>query len=95
MTFYPPWLAFDVGRWLAHRVEFLFGATPVEQVLLTPTQIPATEIADARLVWVGPDDRGIELKIVALDLPALERCLEGTGGGDTTCRPARTRPKGT
>ena len=30
-----------------------------------PTQIPATEIADARLVWVGPDDRGIELEIVA------------------------------
>ncbi len=23
-----------------------------------PTQIPTTEIADARLVWIGPDDRG-------------------------------------
>ncbi len=34
-----------------------------------PTRIPATESADARLVWVGPDDRGIELEIVALDLP--------------------------
>ena len=33
------------------------------------TEVPATEIADARLVWVGPDDRGIELEIVALDLP--------------------------
>jgi len=26
-------------------------------------------VADARLVWIGPDDRGIELEIVALDLP--------------------------
>jgi hypothetical protein len=34
-----------------------------------PTQVPATGIADARLVWVGPDDRGIELESVALDLP--------------------------
>jgi hypothetical protein len=33
-----------------------------------PERVPATEIADARLVWVGPDDRGIELEIVALDL---------------------------
>lgn len=33
------------------------------------TKIPATEIADARLVWIEPDDRGIELEIVALDLP--------------------------
>jgi hypothetical protein len=34
-----------------------------------PTPTPATEVADARLVWVGTDDRGIELEIVALDLP--------------------------
>ncbi len=33
-----------------------------------PERVPATEIADARLVWVGLDDRGIELEIVALDL---------------------------
>ncbi len=26
------------------------------------------ETADARLVWIGTDDRGIELEIVALDL---------------------------
>jgi hypothetical protein len=32
--------------------------------------VPATEAADARLVWIGLDDRGIELEIVALDLPA-------------------------
>lgn len=30
---------------------------------------PATPTLDARLVWVGKDDRGIELEIVALDLP--------------------------
>ena len=34
-----------------------------------PIAVPATETADARLVWVGLDDRGIELEIVALDLP--------------------------
>ena len=33
-----------------------------------PQAVPATEVADARLVWIGPDDRGIELEIVALDL---------------------------
>jgi len=34
-----------------------------------PIRIPATRDLDARLVWVGSDDRGIELEIVALDLP--------------------------
>ncbi len=34
----------------------------------TPEQIPASDIADARLVWIGADDRGIELEVVALDL---------------------------
>lgn len=34
-----------------------------------PQQIPATSKLDARLVWVGTDDRGVELEIVALDLP--------------------------
>lgn len=33
-----------------------------------PDQVPATASADARLVWIGVDDRGIELEIVALDL---------------------------
>ena len=33
-----------------------------------PEQVPASGIADARLVWIGADDRGIELEIVALDL---------------------------
>lgn len=34
-----------------------------------PVEMAATETADARLVWIGPDDRGVELEIVALDLP--------------------------
>lgn len=33
-----------------------------------PAQVPATAVADARLVWIGRDDRGIELEIMALDL---------------------------
>ena len=34
-----------------------------------PIAVPATETADARLVWGGLDGRGIELEIVALGLP--------------------------
>ncbi|HZP15655.1 MAG TPA: hypothetical protein VFA96_07525 [Nocardioides sp.] len=34
-----------------------------------PVPIPATDTADPRLLWIGPDDRGVELEIVALDLP--------------------------
>jgi hypothetical protein len=30
--------------------------------------VPATPKLDARLVWIGVDDRGVELEIVALDL---------------------------
>ena len=33
-----------------------------------PVRVPASADLDARLVWIGPDDRGIELEIVALDL---------------------------
>lgn len=33
-----------------------------------PQRVAASAIADARLVWVGVDDRGVELEIVALDL---------------------------
>jgi hypothetical protein len=35
---------------------------------IEPIHVPASESADARLVWIGEDDRGIELEIVALDL---------------------------
>lgn len=34
-----------------------------------PEQVPAAEEFDPRLVWVGEDDRGVELEVVALDLP--------------------------
>ena len=34
-----------------------------------PVRVPATKDLEARLVWSGKDDRGIELEIVALDLP--------------------------
>ena len=34
-----------------------------------PIEVSATGDLDARLVWIGKDDRGIELEIVALDLP--------------------------
>ena len=34
-----------------------------------PTVVPAADAYDAWLVWIGPDDRGLELEIVALDLP--------------------------
>ena len=34
-----------------------------------PVAVVATETADARLVWIGPDDRGVEPAIVALELP--------------------------
>ena len=33
-----------------------------------PDHVAASATADARLVWIGVDDRGIELEIVALDL---------------------------
>ena len=49
-----------------HRV----GKAHAMHVIATapPVRVPATETLDARLVWVGEDDRGIELEIVALDL---------------------------
>lgn len=34
-----------------------------------PTRIPPSSDFEARLVWIGPDDRGVELEIVALNLP--------------------------
>lgn len=34
-----------------------------------PIKVPATGDLDTRLVWIGEDDRGVELEVVALDLP--------------------------
>lgn len=35
----------------------------------TPEEIPPSEEFDPRLVWIGSDDRGVELEIVAVVLP--------------------------
>ena len=35
-----------------------------------PMDLPAEGAHDARKVWLGQDDRGVELEIVALVLPA-------------------------
>ena len=37
--------------------------------IVTPTEVAATDEFDARRVWLGPDDRGVDLEIVALVLP--------------------------
>jgi hypothetical protein len=34
-----------------------------------PGTAPTTATVEARLVWIGEDQRGVELEIVALDLP--------------------------
>jgi hypothetical protein len=57
-------------RWYRSARRHRIGKAHALHVIMTidPERVSATEIADARLVWVGPDDRGIELEIVALDL---------------------------
>ncbi|MCA1674690.1 MAG: hypothetical protein LC799_21690 [Actinobacteria bacterium] len=35
------------------------------------TRYPATENLDARIEWRGPDDRGVELEVIAVELPDL------------------------
>ena len=58
-------------RWYRSARRHRVGKAHALHVISTtePVRIPATKTLDARLVWVGPDDRGIELEIVALDLP--------------------------
>ena len=34
-----------------------------------PTRFPASGDLDQRLLWVGPDDRGVMLEIIGIDLP--------------------------
>ena len=34
-----------------------------------PKRVPADGDLDDRLLWVGPDDRGIVLEVIAVDLP--------------------------
>ncbi len=35
------------------------------------TRHPATDDLDTRIEWIGPDDRGVELEIIAVELPDL------------------------
>jgi len=59
-----------VVRWYRSARRHRVGKAHAMHVITTttPAQVPASDIADARLVWIGADDRGIELEIVALDL---------------------------
>jgi len=34
-----------------------------------PERVPADGDLDGRLLWVGPDDRGIVPEVIAVDLP--------------------------
>lgn len=36
---------------------------------IDPTVVPADDTTRERLVWVGPDDRGLDLEVVALVEP--------------------------
>ena len=59
-----------VVRWYRTARRHRVGKAHAMHVITTttPDQVPASGTADARLIWIGPDDRGIELEIVALDL---------------------------
>jgi len=58
-------------RWFRSARRHRIGKAHAMHVISTtdPVRVPATANLDARLVWIGDDDRGIELEIVALDLP--------------------------
>ena len=58
-------------RWYRSARRHRIGRTHALHVITStePTVVPAEESLDQRLVWIGEDDRGIELEIVALDLP--------------------------
>lgn len=57
-------------RWYASARRHRVGKAHARYVINTaePDRVPASESSDARLVWVGSDDRGVKLEIVALDL---------------------------
>ena len=59
-----------VIRWYRSARRHRIGKARALYVIASTeaVDVPATETADARLVWIGRDDRGIELEIVALDL---------------------------
>jgi hypothetical protein len=50
-----------------HRI----GCAHAVHVITTApyTRYPASHDLDPRIEWIGPDDRGVELEIIALELP--------------------------
>lgn len=58
-------------RWYRSARRHRIGRAHALDVItaIEPIVVLAEEGLDQRLVWVGDDDRGIELEIVALDLP--------------------------
>jgi len=36
------------------------------------TRYPTAYDLDPRIEWIGPDDRGVELEIIAVELPELD-----------------------
>jgi hypothetical protein len=60
-----------VVRWYRSARRHRIGKARAMYVInsVEPEHVPATATTDARLVWIGDDDRGVELEIVALDLP--------------------------
>lgn len=51
-----------------HRI----GRTHALHVIETPyTRYPATNDLDARIEWIRLDDRGVELEVIAVELPDL------------------------
>jgi hypothetical protein len=59
-----------VVRWYRSARRHRIGKAHAMHVIdsTEPVRVPASADTDARLVWIGLDDRGIELEIVALDL---------------------------
>ncbi|GAA4822567.1 hypothetical protein GCM10023353_33890 [Tomitella cavernea] len=57
-------------RWYRSARRHRIGKAHAMHVIdsVEAEQVDATESSDARLVWIGKDDRGVELEIVALDL---------------------------
>ena len=57
-------------RWFQSARRHRIGRAHALHVMMTtePLLVPAEDHADERLIWIGVDDRGIELEIVALVL---------------------------
>lgn len=57
-------------RWFRSARKHRIGKAHALHVMnaVEPEAVPAQGDLDARLEWVGIDDRGVELEILALDL---------------------------